>query len=145
MKMAGKIVCKTLGTAGIAVACYDAAKISKQYSVIGSDRAQENYLQNVYYNSRTLDNVSYTSNALREKTFELRSKNPIPSIYGKANGRFQGFMYGLANSLPLIICSSFAILGKNLLAKLGALGIGGIAIYKLARDGFGVGKNNPMR
>jgi hypothetical protein len=129
----------------MAVACYDAAKISKQFSEIGSDHAQENYLQKAYYNSRTLDNVSYTSDALRSKTFELRSKNPIPSIYGKAKGGFQGFMYGLANSLPLIICSSFAILGKNILAKLGALGIGAIALYKLIRDGFGVGKNNPMR
>jgi len=145
MKLIGKIACKTLGVAGMAAACYDAAKISKQYSVVGSDQAQENYLQKVYYNSRTLEDVSYTSNALRAKTFELRSKSPIPSIYGKAKGGFQGLMYGLANSLPLVLCSSFAILGKNFLAKLGAFGIGGIAIYKLMRDGFGVGKNNPMR
>ena len=54
-------------------------------------------------------------------------------------------MYGLANSLPLIACSSLAILGRNIFAKLGAIGIGGIAIYKLIREGFGVGKNNPMR
>ncbi len=144
MRLIGKIACRTLGVAGMVVACYDAAKISKKYAEVGSEHSQENYLQRAYYDSRTLDKVSYTSNALREKTFELRSKNPIPSIYGKTKGGFQGFMYGLANSLPLIICSSFAILGKNILAKLGVIGIGAIAIYKLVRDGFGLGKNNPM-
>jgi len=144
MKGVTKVVCRTLGAAGMAVACYDAAKISKQFAEIGSDHAQEHYLEKAYFNSRTTDEVSYTSNALREKTFELRSKNPLPSIFGKIRGRRQGFLYGLANSLPLIFCSFLAIVGKNFLAKAGAISIGGIALYKILREGYGVGKNNPM-
>ena len=144
MRLIGKIACKTIGAAGMIVAGYDAGKISKQYAEIGSEHAQEHYMEKVYYNSRTLDKVSYADNALREKTFELRSKSPFPGIFGKAKGGFQGFTYGLANSLPLVICSSLAILGKNFLAKAGAIGIGAIAIYKVLREGFGLGKNNPM-
>lgn len=145
MRLVTKIVCRTLGVAGIGVACYDAAKISKQFSEIGSEHTQEHYLEKAYYNSRTLDKVSYSSNALREKTFEVRSKNPLPGIYGKVEGGFKGLMYGLSNALPLVICSSFAILGKNFLAKAGAIGIGAITAYKIIREGYGVGKNNPMR
>jgi len=144
MRLAGKIICKTIGTAGIIVACRDASKVSKQFAEIGSDHAQEHYMEKVYYNSRTLDKVSYMDNALREKTFELRSKSPLPGIRGKIEGGFKGFMYGLANSLPLIACSSLAILGKNILAKAGVIGIGAIAVYKVLREGFGLGKNNPM-
>ncbi len=145
MNVFTKIACRTIGAAGMGLACYDAVKISKQFSQIGSDHAQERYLENVYYSSRTLDNVSYTTNALREKTFNLRSRSPIPGTYGKIKGGFQGFMYGLANKLPIIICSAFAILGKNFLAKAGAIGVGAIALFKILREGFGLGKNNPMR
>ena len=145
MRLIGKIACKALGVAGMTVACYDAVKISKQFAEIGSEHSQEHYMEDAYYSSRTLDKVSYTTNALREKTFELRTKNPLPGIFGKIKGGFQGFMYGLANSLPLIACSALALLGRNFFAKAGALGIGGVAIYKVLREGFGIGKNNPMK
>ena len=144
MRLIGRIVCKTIGAAGMIVAGYDAGKISKQYAEIGSEHAQEHYMEKVYYGSRTLDKVSYTDNALREKTFELRSKSPFPGIFGKIKGGFQGLMYGLSNSLPLVLCSSFAILGRNFLSLAGAIGIGAIALYKVLREGFGIGKNNPM-
>ena len=144
MKMVTKIACRTLGAAGIGLACVDSHKVAKQFAGIGSDHAQERYLEKAYFSSRTVDKVSPASNALREKTFELRSKNPIPSVYGKFKGRMQGFMYGMSNWLPVVICSSLAILGKNILAKAGAAGLGVIAVYKVLRNGFGLGKNNPM-
>ena len=145
MNLATKIVCRTLGTAGICAAVYDSAKVAKHFSKTGSGQAQSQYLQNAYYNSRTADKVSYSSNSIREKTFELRSKNPIPGIYGKIKGGFQGFMYGLGNYLPLIAFSTMALTCKNFFAKAGAIGIGAAFLYKIVRDGFGLGKNNPMR
>lgn len=145
MNIASKIVCRTLGAAGIGIACWDATKVSRQFSAIGSEHAQEHYLEDVYFNTRTIDKVSYSSNALREKAFELRSKSALPSTFGKIKGGFQGFMYGLANYLPVIACSSLALLGKNFFAKAGAIGLGAIAFFKLLHEGFGVGKNNPMK
>jgi hypothetical protein len=144
MNLAGKIICKSIGVAGMIVPLRDAVKISRQYAEIGSEHAQEHHMEKAYYSSRTLDKVSYNDDLIREKTFELRSKSPIPSIFGKIGGGFKGFMYGLANSLPLVICSAFAILGKNFLSLAGAIGIGAIAVYKVLREGFGLGKNNPM-
>ncbi len=139
-----RIACRTIGVAGIAATCYDAVKISKYFAEVGSEHAQEHYLEKAYFNARTLDKVSYTSNVLQEKTFELRSKNPLPALWGKIEGGFKGLMYGLGNELPLVVCSSLALLGKNILAKAGAIGIGAIAICKVLRDGYGIGKNNPM-
>ena len=144
MNIASRIVCRTVGLAGMGVALYDSAKISKQFAEIGSEHQQEHYLERAYFNSRTADKVSYTSNALREKTFELRSKNPLPGIYGKIKGGFQGMMYGLGNYLPVVICSTLALACKNWAAKAGALGVGIAALYKVAREGYGLGKSNPM-
>ena len=144
MHPVARVACRTVGAAGIGVALYDSAKIAKYFSETGSEHAQEHYLEKAYFNSRTTDKFSYSSNALREKTFELRSKNPIPGIYGKFEGGFKGFMYGLGNYLPVILCSTLALVGKSWGAKLGAIGVGLAALYKVARDGYGVGKNNPM-
>lgn len=144
MRMVTKIACRTLGAAGMTLACVDSAKVAKQFSEIGSDHSQEHYLEKAYYKTRTLDKVSPADNALREKAFEIHSKNPIPSFLGKIKGGFQGFMYGMSNFLPVIACSALAILGKNIAAKAGAVGLGCIAVYKVLRNGLGVGKNNPM-
>ena len=126
------------------MACIDSHKVANQYAEIGSDHAQEKYLEKAYYNSRTIDKVSPSSSIISEKVFEKRTKNPLPSIFGKINGRMQGFMYGMSNWLPVIACSALAILGKNFVAKAGAIGIGALATFKILREGFGLGKNNPM-
>lgn len=144
MRTVTKIACRTIGVVGMAMACADSAKVAKQFSSIGSDHAQERYLEKVYYSTRTIDKVSPASNALREKGYDLRSKNPLPSVGGKIHGGFQGFMYGMANFLPVIACSSLAILGKNILAKIGAFGVAGLMVFNILHNSFGVGKNNPM-
>lgn len=144
MNIVPRIICRAIGAAGLGVAVYDSAKTAKYFSEVGSEHAQEHYLEHAYFNSRTTDKFSYTSNALREKTFELRSKNPIPAIYGKIKGGFQGLMYGLGNYLPVVVCSTLALVCKNWAAKAGAIGLGIAAIYRVARDGYGFGKNNPM-
>jgi len=145
MNIAAKIACRSIGAVGLGIALYDSAKIAKQFADIGSEHTQEEYLENAYFNARTTDKVSFSNNALREKTFELRSKNPIPSIYGKIKGGFQGLMYGLGNYLPVVICSTLALACKNIGAKAGAIGIGAGFVYKILQNGYGLGKNNPMK
>lgn len=144
MKIVPKIICRTVGAAGIGAAVYDAAKIAGQFSKIGGEEANEKYLEKVYYDSRTTDNVSYNENLLREKTFQVRSKLVLPALIGKIKGGVKGFMYGLGNYLPVVICSTLALTCKNWAAKAGAIGVGAAAIFSILRNGFGVGKEHPM-
>lgn len=144
MRIVTKALCKALGGAGLGVAVYDACKISKMYSHIGSEHAEEEYLQDVYYSSRTTDKISYTDNEISKKAFNIRSKLPLHGLIGKIKGFFKGFMYGLGNHLPLVALSALAIVGKNWLSKAGAIGVGLLAVYKILKEGFGLGKNNPM-
>ena len=65
-------------------------------------------------------------------------------MWGKIKGKTKGFFQGLSNNLPLIICGSFALLGKNFWAKFGALGSAACFTYTILRQGFGLGKNHPM-
>lgn len=139
-----EITCKAIGAAGVGAALYDSAKIAHLYSKIGGEHTQEHFLENAYFNSRTLDNVSYTDNIIRESTFDIKTRTPLPKTFGKVKGGFQGFFYGMGNHLPVIICSTLALACKNWAAKAGAIGVGLCALYKVAREGFGLGKHNPM-
>ena len=101
-------------------------------------------MEKAYFDSRTIDSISYSKNAIREKTFDLRTKNPIPALWGKFKGGFNGFMYGLGDNLFTIICSALALTCKNALAKIGAIGVAVGLCYNIAREGFGLGKQHPM-
>lgn len=145
MKTITKIACRTVGTLGIGVALYDTTRVANHFSKVESQKQQSKYLENAYFNSRTSDNMSYTSSAIGKKTFELRTNNPLPSIWGRIKGGCEGAMYSLGNHLFTIACSSLALLSKGTLAKVGAIGVGLKACYEIARNGFGLGKQNPMK
>lgn len=144
MNTVAKIACRTIGTAGMGIALYDACRLSKHFAGTGAGAAQTNYMERAYFDARTIDEVSYTSNAIRQKTFDVRTKNPLPGIFGGIKGGVKGFLYGLGNSLPVVAFSALALLGKGWAAKLGAVGIGLGIVYKIFREGYGLGKNNPM-
>jgi len=140
-----KVACRTIGTVGMGVALFDATQLGRHYSKAIEEDTQAKHLEKVFYSSRTLDTVSYTKNGIREKSFDLRTKNPIFSIYGKIKGAVGGFLYGIGNYLPAIICSSLALICKNWAAKLGALGVLLGICYNFAHEGFGLGKTHPMK
>lgn len=144
MKVISKIAYRTIGTAGMGVALYDASQLCGLYAKNGAKHEQEKYLESAYFNSRTTDTVSHSSNAIRQKTFDLRTKNPLPALWGKIKGGASGVFYALGNNLPIIACSSAAILSKGKLAKFGAIGAALCICYNVARNGFGLGRQNPM-
>ena len=140
----GQILCKTVGVAGMGLAMYDAVNNSKVLARKQSLVVTQNWLEDSFYDSRTLDHISASSNAIRKKTFDLRTKNPIPALVGKIKGSVTGFFYGLGINLPTIACSALAILSKGTLSKIGATGVAFSMLYKVAREGFGLGKKHPM-
>lgn len=144
MKTFGKIVCRTVGTLGMGIALYDATKVAGQFSRNEAQRTQAKYLEKAYYDGRTLDTVSYTANNIRKKTFDLRTKNPLPALWGKVKGWNEGFFYSLGNSVLGVAFSALALLCKGTMAKVGAAGVALGLAYKVLREGFGLGKQHPM-
>lgn len=134
-----------MGTVGMGIALYDASRVAKQFSRNGAQNEQAKYLEKVYFNSRNIDTVSYNSNNIRKKTFELRTNNPLPSLWGKFKGGIEGATYSLGNNLFTVACSALALLSKGALAKIGAVGVGLGICYNIARNGFGLGKQHPMK
>lgn len=141
----GIIACRAIGTAGVGLALYDAVERSKANARHQAHKQTADYLEKAYFNSRTIDNISTVQNQIRAKTFDLETKNPIPNLWGKIKGGVNGFIYSLGNNLPLVLCSTLAIVGKNFAAKAGAIGTGCCLAYSIARNGFGLGKEHPMR
>ena len=145
MKLATKIICRTLGTAGMGLAVYNATKIGNHFAKVESEKTQARYLEKVYYNSRTLDEMNYVHNTIQNKISERRLHNPFPAIWGSIKGFCGGSLDSLAHSLPVIACSSMALLSKGWIAKAGAIGLGVISCFEVLRNGFGLGKQHPMR
>ena len=139
-----KITCRTIGTVGIGLALYNSTRICNQFARNKAIVAQEKYLSKAYFDSRTIDSVNFNKNNIRKKTFDLRTKNPLPALWGKITGGVNGFLYGLGDNLPLIASGALAILGKNIAAKIGAAGVGLGTCYIILREGFGLGKQHPM-
>ena len=102
MKTITKIACRTIGALGMGVALYDATKVAGLFSRNKAQVQHANYLEDVYYNSRTLDTVSYSSNGIRKTTANVMGKNPLPRIWGRIKGAFQGATYSLGNNLLAI-------------------------------------------
>ena len=144
MVSVGKVVCKAVGVAGMGLALFDAVQSSKAVSKKTAHAKQAEYLHKSYFNARTIDNVSANSNKIRAKTFDLETWNPLPAFFGKIGGGIKGFMYSLAVNMPLVVASAFAIASKGFMSKVGATGIALGLIYKIAREGFGLGKEHPM-
>lgn len=145
MRTITKIACRTVGTAGVGLALYDAWRVGTLYSKNCSQSSQAKFLEKAYFDSRNIEDVSYISNDLRQKTFDMRTNNPLPSTWGKIKGFFQGGFNSLGNNLLTIACSSMALLSKGLLAKIGAVGVLLKIGYDILHNGFGVGKENPMK
>ena len=145
MASLGIIACRVIGTAGMGLALFDAVQGSKACSRHQAYKSTADYLEKSYFNARTIDNISVNQNKIRAKVFDLETKNPLPTFWGKIKGGINGFINSLGNSLPLVLCSALAILGKNITAKAGAIGIGCCLAYQVARNGFGLNKEHPMR
>lgn len=139
-----KIACRTAGGIGSALVLYDAFKVGKQYSKIRSEQTQADFLEKTYFDSRTIENSSYSENSIRKKVFDLRAKNPIPALWGKIKGAVEGALLATGDQLPMVACSALALINKGKWAKWGAIGTAICFCYNIARNGFGLGKNHPL-
>lgn len=144
MKTVTKIACRTMGTVGMGIALYNATRVANQFSKNGAQNEQSKYLERAYFDSRSLSDVSYTSNDIQKKTFDLRTRNPLPNFWGRIKGATTGAVQSLGNNLATITCASFAILSKGILAKIGAVGVGLSICYDIIHNGFGLNKHHPM-
>lgn len=144
MRTITKIACRTIGTLGMGIALYDTSRIASHHSKVGGEITKAKQLERAYFDSRTIENLSYSSNSIRGKVFELRSKNPLPTLWGKITGAIKGTFEGLGNHILTIGCSALALLSKGTLAKVGAIGFGIGLLLKVLREGFGLGKQHPM-
>ena len=144
MRTITKIACRVVGAVGMGMSLYDATRVGGLFSKNESQVQQQKHLEKTYFNSRTLDSTSYTKNAIRKKVYDLETRNPLPTLWGKIKGGLKGFAYGLGENLPLILFSSLALIGKNTMAKIGAIGAVVDFCYTTLREGFGFGKRHPM-
>lgn len=144
MKTIGKIVCKTVGVAGMSAALYDAYSVAKAQSARTSQKNQADFFERVTADTRTTANESPMAGAMQKKVANMRMNNPLVSATGSVKGAISGFFSSLGDNLIPVGFASLALAGKGFWAKLGAWGTVGSALLIIAREGFGFTKKSPM-
>ena len=102
MRTITKIACRTIGAAGLGTALYNASRVSSLFAKNEGLYENQKHLEKAFFDSRTIDSVNYTRNSIREKTFDLRSKNPLPT-QARRPLTFQDIIFFIINHSSSII------------------------------------------
>ncbi len=144
MKLVPKIICKTIGVAGVSAVLYDAYMCGRAVCMNTGQSQSADSFESVISAKRTTSEVSPVTSAMQGHLAQLRMDNPIIPTIGKIKGFFKGTFISLSNNLVPIIFSVMALAGKNAWSKIGAWGLAGFGLYKVIKEGFGVGKHTPV-
>ncbi len=134
------IASKIVGAGGLGLAGYDAYRFTKDYSSAYHSTNYPKYLENIARKNAYLENGSYINQAIRDKTTDLMMRNPIPSLWTKTKGGLNGFFTSLRKNFALVAGSFFALGFKGFMSKIGAGVVVADLLYRVAREGFGIGK-----
>ena len=144
MGIVGKIVCKTVGVAGMSAVLYDAVSRSRAQSKRTSQQFDADFFEKVHADTRTTATESPLTSAMQKKVANWRMNNPIVSMSGKIKGGTSGFLSSLGDNLVPAATASLALGGEGCWAKLGAWGTVGYGLFVVAREGFGLSKKSPI-
>lgn len=142
MNIVGKVICKTVGIAAMSAVVYDSYMEGKHHAACGAEEAAADVFERSIAASRTADSQSHISSAMQKKVADLRMSNPIMPAIGKVKGFFKGVLNSLGDNIVPVTFASLAIAAKGTFAKIGAWGVAGCALYKILKEGFGVGKES---
>lgn len=138
------IICKTAGIAGMSAVVYDAIANGQHHSAVASEEYTSDVFEKSIAAEHTNSNASHVTSAMQKKITDLRVNNPIVPFAGKVKGYLSGVLSSLADNLIPVTCSAIALAAKGKLQKAGAWGLGLFGLYKIAKEGFGLGKKSPV-
>lgn len=138
------IMYTTAGIAGMSAVAYDALAKAKHYSNVGAEEAQADVFESSYAAKRTSTDESKVTGAMQNAIADFRMKNPIVPMYGKTTGFVSGFFSSLGDNIIPVTLSAIAMGAKGFAQKAGAWGLGIFALYKVAKEGLGLGKTSAI-
>ena len=138
------IACKTIGLVGLGQISYDAYCVTKAKARNAGVDGHSQHIEKVFYDTRSINETSMFSREISRRSLDLRSRNPLPTFFAKVKGGITGFLYSLGTNLFTVEFSTLALFGKNRWGKVGAIGTAISLAAKILRNGFAVGKKNPM-
>lgn len=143
----GKYITRGLGVAALYLCARDAHVYGKIQA--DADMKTKNAKAAHYYlnNTLTLNKPSTTKQKLQDGVFKYELDDNLRGFINSFLGYFKGLGSSLVSDVIPLGLGLTALLakGKGLkLAKASGLGLCGLAIYSLIKDGLGIGKNNNL-
>jgi hypothetical protein len=141
---AANIICKTAGIAGMSAVVYDACANAKHHAHVGREEAAADLYERAFAAERTTTNQSHVTSGMQKRVSNMRMRNPILPFFGGIKGWTEGFVHTLGDNFVPVVFASLALAAKGAWQKAGAWGLAGVAVFKILREGFGVGKHTPI-
>ncbi len=143
----GKYISRGVGAAAL----YLVARDAHVYGKIKADEHMKtkNADAALYYlnNTQTINKPSMTQIQLKDAVYKYELDNNIRGFINSGVGYFKGLGSMLVSDVVTLGLGIGALFAKGRalpLAKTSAIGLAGIGIYSLIKDGFGIGKQNDL-
>lgn len=139
-----KYAIKGAGVAALGIVGYDAHVLGKLQSDIYSKSRDADACMESYSNTQYLTCPSITASKLKKSVFNIETDSNLRHFVNSAIGYFKGFGTMLIDSVVPFGLGLSALLGKGIVAKGSAAGLGIFACIKMFKDVLGFGHYNDL-
>ena len=139
-----KYLPKGVGIAALGIVAYDAHVLGKLQADVYSKSKDADACMGAYSNSQYLTSPSITTSNLKKGMFNLEVESNFRHFVNSAIGYFKGFGTMLIDSVIPLGLGAGALLGKGLIGKGSAIGLGAYAGVKFIKDVLGYGHYNDL-
>lgn len=135
---------KALGIGALGVIGYDAHVIGKIQSDTYSKTKDADAMAAAYNNTRVLAGPSQTTAKLKDSVYKLEADNNLRHFINSGIGYIRGFGSMLIDGAVPLTLGLGGLLGKGIIAKGSAIGLGIYAVVKFFKDVLGFGHSNDL-
>lgn len=139
-----KYIPKAVGAAALGMVAYDSHIVGKIQSDVYAKSRDADACAETFNNSQHLSNPSMVTSNLKDGVHRFEMNNNLRHFVNSGIGYFKGACSMIINNVVPFTLGVGALLGKGILAKGSAIGLGAYGIVKIFKDVLGFGHYNDL-
>ncbi|MBP3924867.1 hypothetical protein J6E39_06470 [bacterium] len=140
----GKYLCRGAGIAALGIVAYDAHVMAKLRADVEAKSKDADACYDRFNNTQYLSTPSTTISNAKKGVYHLELDNNIRSFFNSGIGYVKGALSTMVSEVVPFTLGLGALLGKGIIAKGSAIGLGIYAGICLAKDVLGFGHYNDL-
>ncbi len=139
-----KYIAKGVGIAALGIVARDSHIMAKLQSDVYAQSKDANACLDAFSNTQYLSVPSPTLSEMKKGVFKFETDSNVRHFVNSGIGYFKGFLSTMVNNVIPVGLGLGALLGKNIVSKCCAVGLGLYAGLTFFKDVLGFGHNNPL-